>query len=89
MTSIVPLSFSIDPQKLSRRVAACAAASVLAIEADNLSYHSDPVSAIIAAARMASDPNIVVNAAFFCSSESPESDVLRFSAISLIGFIFP
>lgn len=87
--SMAPLSFSRDPQKLSSRVADCAAASVFPIDVANLSYHSAPVSAIIAAARIASVPKIVVSAEFLCSSESPASDDLRFSAISRIGLIFP
>lgn len=87
--SIVPLSFSNDQVKLSSRVADCAAASVFAIAVESLSYHSAPFSAIIAAARIASVPKIVVNAEFLCSSDNPASEVLRFSAISLIGLILP
>lgn len=86
ITPTVPLSFSNDPERLSSRVSACSAAFTLFIDSANLSIPSAPWRARAPAMIAASDQNIVVSVAFFCSSDIQLSDFCNPCAISDIDF---
>lgn len=89
ITSILPISFSKLPERLSSLTFACSAASVPCICALSFAKPSAPCSANQTAALMASVPKIVLNAWFFCSSDKPFKLFCKIPEISPILFSFP